>query len=96
MIVDTPTERTKFNDVTLAEQEAFLESIRERRLKVIQAYQDLEAERQRVRDVNLMAKAGKVLVRMKAKEVMLEKQIADYEKLMKDAKSMLILIGGAQ
>jgi phosphosulfolactate synthase (CoM biosynthesis protein A) len=96
MIVDTPTERTRFQETTLLEQEAFLEGIRERRLKALQVYQELQAEKQRVRDINLSVKAGKILLRMEAKATAIEKHISDYEKMMKDARSMMILIGGAQ
>jgi hypothetical protein len=72
--------RKLFVEMTAAEQEQWLEGIRERRLQAVQAYKDLQAAKQKVKDERLAAKAEQTLA-MLAKEVAaLEKAIEKVDK----------------
>jgi hypothetical protein len=72
--------RKLFVEMTAAEQKQWLEGIRERRLQAVQAYKDLQAAKQKVKDERLAAKAEQTLA-MLAKEVAaLEKAIEKVDK----------------
>ncbi len=79
-VADTAMHRKLFVEMTTAEQEQWLEGIRERRLQAVQAYKDLQAAKQKVKDERLAAKAEQTLA-MLAKEVAaLEKAIEKVDK----------------
>lgn len=95
-IVDSPTHRIRLDELSIAQQEVFLESIRERRLNALRVYEELQAAKKQAADEKLAVKAGKLVARMEKRVLTLDKAIADFETLLKDAKSMMILLGGSQ
>lgn len=70
---DTAMHRQLFIEMPPAQQEAWLDGIRERRLKAVAAYKELQAAKQKAKDERLAAKAEQTLA-------MLQKEIAAVEK----------------
>lgn len=95
-IVDEPTHRVQLTELSIAQQEVFLEGIRERRLNALRVYEQVQAAKKQARDEKLAVKAGKLISRMEKRVIALDKSITDLEALLKDAKAMLILLGGDQ
>ena len=86
-IVDTPVHRMTFDEATIAQQEALLESIRSRRLHVYQAYAELQSAKQEARNAKLIEKANKLATRIAKKLVTVDKGISDLEALLLSVKA---------
>jgi hypothetical protein len=60
VLADQPTERSVYEDLTIEQQEAFLDGIRERRLASLKVYEELQAAKAQVRNEKLSAKAERL------------------------------------
>lgn len=70
---DTPVRRAEFRELTLQQQEAFLAGIRERRLRTVQAYAEMQAQKREKLIAGYKEKWDKHLA-------MWDKEIATVEK----------------
>lgn len=68
VVGDTPFHRRLFSELTLAEQEAFLDGLRERRLASVRAFEQMQEIKQRAKDEQTRAQIDKEL-RMMDKEL---------------------------
>lgn len=89
-IVDSPTKRTRYEQLTPFAQEVLLDNIRERRLAALRVYEELLAKKAEAKEEKLAVKAGKLAVRIAKKLETAEKAIEAVETMMRDAKAMTL------
>lgn len=89
-IEDTPTHRTTYDELTMQQQEALLESIRERRLAALRVWQELTDKKEAARHEKLREKASKLAAKIEKKLAAAEKAIQDVEASFKAVKGILI------
>ena len=76
---DTPMHRVPFVGMTTADQDAFLEGIRTRRLAAVAAYQALQQAKRAARDERLAARADNELRMMEKELAALDKALEKVE-----------------
>lgn len=80
MTGDTPFARRLFIELSLDEQNAFIEGIRTRRLASVEAFTNAQALKQRAKDERLVAKLGKECDMMEKEIDALDRALAKVEK----------------
>ena len=93
-IEDSPTHRTTYDELTMLQQEALLEGIRERRLAALRVWKDLTDKKEAVRNEKLREKASKLASKIEKKLAAAEKAILDVEASFKAVKAVLIELEG--
>jgi GTP1/Obg family GTP-binding protein len=85
---DTPFSRQLFIDMSVAEQDAFLAGVRERRLTSLRKYEDMQRAKKLAKDEAARAKIDKLVERFEKQLAAVDKA---YEKLEKIALDMQVL-----
>lgn len=88
VIEDTPTERTRFDQLEYERQLAFLEVIRDRRLAQLRVYEDLVAKKQASANDKLIEKAAKLQGKIQKKLTAAAKAIEEVEAMARDIMAM--------
>ncbi len=89
-IQDEPTERFTLDMLTVPQQEALLEQIRQRRLEPLRIYEELQAKKKLVKDDKLLIKIGKTSAKLQKKMDAAEKATQEAEALIREVKGLLI------
>lgn len=79
-VADTGMHRVLFVEMNSTQQEAWLNGIRERRLKAVEAYKQLQAAKQKAKDDKLASKAEATLAMLTKEIAALEKALEKVEK----------------
>ena len=85
---DTPFNRQMFIDMTIAQQDAFLTEVRERRLTSLRKHEELQRAKKLAKDEATRAKIDKLVERFEKQLSVVDKA---YDKLEKIALDMQVL-----
>lgn len=87
-IEDTPTERTRFDQLSFDQQAVLLDQIRERRLASLFVYQELQAKKEETANEKLAVKANKLLAKIDKRLQAASKAIDEIDAMRKEIMSM--------
>jgi hypothetical protein len=92
LVLDSPTERTVFESMSIEQQEAYLESIRERRLASLKVYEELQATKKAAANEKMSAKIDRLAKKMSKQLEAVEKAMLAVEACHRDVRAIRILM----